>query len=328
MALALIVHGGAGAMGRDRYDAAREGCRIAAEAGWRVLLQGGAALDAVQAAIVSLEDNPGFNAGTGSVLTDDGRAQLDAGVMDGATLDVGAVAGVERVKNPIILARAVLASPHVLLIGAGAEQFATESGLPLCDPAVLVTQTQLERRRRGYTVGDDVNTGPLVSVSQAPGSSNGASAIHAGAPEDAVPIHADVEKHGTVGAVAVDSAGHIAAGASTGGIAAKHLGRVGDTPIVGAGFYAEDGRGGVSSTGHGEDFIRLLLARRALDFIGGGMSAQAAASAAIRLLGDRLGGSGGLILLDHQGRVGYARNTPTMAHAFMLEGMDTPFAAV
>ncbi|HLJ81794.1 MAG TPA: isoaspartyl peptidase/L-asparaginase, partial [Ktedonobacterales bacterium] len=298
MGLALIVHGGAGAMGRERYDAARAGCRMAAEAGWHVLRQGGDAVEAVRAAIMALEDNPGFNAGTGAVLTTDGHAQLDAGIMDGVTLDAGAVAGVERVKNPIALARAVLTSPHVLLMGAGAEQFAIESGFPLCDPAELVTQTQLERWRRGYRMGDDVNAGPLVSVSDVSASANGtgkrsrggtegkgskgSNGARAAAGSDAEPVHADAEKHGTVGAVAVDSAGRVAAGASTGGIAAKHPGRIGDTPIAGAGFYAENGLGGVSSTGHGEDFIRLLLARRALDFIGGGMSAQAAASAAIR----------------------------------------------
>src|SRR5579859_546594 len=329
MGLALIVHGGAGAMARERYDAARAGCHAAAVAGWRVLRQGGSAVDAVSAAIVALEDNPGFNAGTGAVLTTAGHAQLDAGIMDGATLDAGAVAGVERVKNPIALARAVLASPHVLLMGAGAEQFAIESGLPLCDPAELVTQTQLERWRQGYQSGDDVNVGSLVSVSTISGISNGArNGVYAAASTDAPAVHSDAEKHGTVGAVAVDASGLVAAGASTGGIAAKHPGRIGDTPIVGAVFYAENGLGGVSSTGHGEDFIRLLLARRALDFIAGGMSAQAAASAAIRLLGDRVGGSGGLILLDGAGRVGYARNTPTMAHAFIVEGMDTPFAGV
>ncbi|MGH2516958.1 MAG: isoaspartyl peptidase/L-asparaginase family protein [Ktedonobacterales bacterium] len=322
MGLALIVHGGAGAMARERYDAARDGCRAAAEAGWHILRHGGYAVDAVRVAIMALEDNPGFNAGTGAVLTTDGHAQLDAGIMDGTTLDAGAIAGVERVKNPIALARLVLASPHVLLMGAGAEQFASESGIPLCDPAELVTPTQLERWRRGYQMGDDVNVGPLTSFSAAHDFAHSATnGIHAAA-------GADAEKHGTVGAVAVDAEGRVAAGASTGGIAAKHPGRVGDTPLVGAGFYAETNLGGVSSTGHGEDFIRLLLARRALDYLAAGMSAQAAASAAIRLLGDRLGGSGGLILLDGVGRVGYARNTPAMAHAFILEGMDTPFAGV
>ena len=329
MGLALIVHGGAGAMARERYDAARDGCRAAVEAGWRVLLQGGGAVDAVRVAIMALEDHPGFNAGTGAVLTTDGYAQLDAGIMDGTSLNAGAVAGVERIKNPIALASAVLTSPHVLLMGVGAEQFAVESDMPLCDPAELITQTQLARWRRGYQIGDDVHVGPLVSVSEAHLTANGAgNGVRAAATADAAPIHTDAEEHGTVGAVAIDGEGRVAAGASTGGIAAKHPGRIGDTPIVGAGFYAETGLGGVSSTGHGEDFIRLLLARRALDFIAGGMAAQAAASAAIRLLGDRLGGSGGLILLDGAGRVGYARNTPTMAHAFIVEGMDSPFAGV
>lgn len=334
MSLALIVHGGAGAMATDRYDAARNGCRDAALAGWRVLLAGGTAVEAVEAAITALEDNPGFNAGTGAVLTTDGRAQLDAGLMDGDTLQVGAVAGVERVRNPIRLARAVLASEHVLLMGAGAEQFATESGFPLCDPNELVTPHQYARWQAGYRAGDAVNVGPLVSFTPEPATngngdngSNG-NGMYPAAPIDGEMVHADGEKHGTVGAVAVDAHGHVAAGASTGGIAAKYPGRIGDTPLVGCGFCAEDGFGGVSSTGHGEDFIRLQLARRALDFIAGGMSAQAAATAAIRMLDERVRGDGGLILLDGSGRIGYARNTPSMAHAYMLDGMAEPFAGV
>jgi L-asparaginase / beta-aspartyl-peptidase len=336
MGLAMIVHGGAGAIARDRYDAAREGCREAALVGWRVLLAGGGALDAVQAAILTLENNPGFNAGTGAVLTVAGRAQLDAGIMDGETLEAGAIAGVERVKNPIVVARKVLASPHVLLMGTGAEQFAVESGVALCDPTELVTQRQYARWRAGYSEGDDVHSGSAldvgtVAVDVSPnGSSNGLtnSANGHSAPMDDAPIHADAEKHGTVGAVAVDAQGNVAAGASTGGIAAKYPGRIGDTPLAGCGYYAENGLGGVSSTGHGEDFIRLVLARRALDYIASGMSAQAAASAAIRLLDERVHGDGGLILLDGQGRVGYARNTPSMAHAFMMEGIPEPFAGV
>lgn len=327
MGLALIVHGGAGAMARDRYDAAREGCREAARVGWEVLRRGGGALDAVQTAITALENNPGFNAGTGAVLTTDGRAQLDAGIMDGETLQAGAVAGVERIKNPIALARRVLESPHVLLMGAGAEQFATASGMALCDPAELITPAQYERWKRGYRAGDAVNVGPAgVDIGAV---AESATAAHNGARRaDGEPIHSDAHKHGTVGAVAVDARGNVAAGASTGGIAAKHPGRIGDTPIVGAGFYAENELGGVSSTGHGEDFIRLLLARRALDAIAMGRSAQAAAIEAIRLLDRRVHGDGGLILLDARGRVGYARNTPSMAHAFIIEGMDSPFAGV
>ncbi|MBF6591153.1 MAG: isoaspartyl peptidase/L-asparaginase [Ktedonobacterales bacterium] len=331
MGLALIVHGGAGDIPLERYAAARAGCQAAAVVGWRVLVAGGSALDAVQAAIMALEDNPSYNAGTGAVLTEDGHAQLDAGLMDGAALDVGAVTGVERVKNPIALARAVLASPHVLLAGPGAELFAQRAGIALCAPEALVTPAQRARWRRGYQAGDDVNveSAPerLVAVTDTheppPASRNGALP---GAPADLV--HLDGDQHGTVGAVAVDAHGHVAAGASTGGIAAKHPGRVGDTPLVGAGFYADDELGGVSSTGHGEDFIRLLLAHRAAASLATGHSAQAAASAAIRLLGERAGGHGGLILLDRAGRVGYARNTPAMAHAFIVEGMGTPFDGV
>jgi beta-aspartyl-peptidase (threonine type) len=329
MGPALIVHGGAGMIPLERYDAAREGCRAAAEAGWRVLRDGCSALDAVQVAIAALEDNPGFNAGTGAVLTADGRAQLDAGIMDGATLAAGAVAGLERIKNPIVLARAVLASPHVLLLGEGAERFAAASNIALCDPAELVTASQHARWQRGYRDGDDVHVGsvaeqalPPLETKQEGGKrrQNGHQAAKA--------VHADDTKHGTVGAVALDAYGNMAGGASTGGIAAKHPGRVGDTPIVGCGFYAENGVGGVSSTGRGEDFIRLVLARRAAEYMGRGLPAQAAATAAIRLLSERIGGSGGLIVLDGGGHVGYARNTPSMAHAYMIEGMSEPFAGV
>lgn len=350
MGLAVIVHGGAGAIPAERYPAAREGCREAALAGWRALQQGGSALDAVQAAIIALEDHPGFNAGTGGVLNASGQAELDAGLMDGATLAAGAVAGVRRIKNPIALARLVLASPHVLLMGEGAEQFAVESGMALCDPNALITPAQHARWQRGYALGDDVNVGGAkdtgadaggttvevgaVAHEEADGQANGqtqaAKRTHRSERHDRrdQPVHADGHKHGTVGAVAVDAQGNVAAGASTGGIGNKHPGRIGDTPIVGAGFCAENGLGGVSSTGRGEDFIRLLLARRALDFIAAGDSAQAAATKAIQLLHRRVNGSGGLILLDGQGRVGYARNTTAMAHAFIVEGMGEPYAGV
>ncbi|HEU0027286.1 MAG TPA: isoaspartyl peptidase/L-asparaginase [Ktedonobacterales bacterium] len=312
MGLALIVHGGAGMIPLERYDAARAGCRAAAEAGWRVLVAGGSALDATQAAITALEDNPSFNAGTGATLNADGRAELDAGLMDGETLDVGAVAGVERIKNPIALARAVLASPHVLLAGPGAEQFAASSGIALIDPQSLVTEAQRARWRAGYS----------DTEAQADAALRG---LDAGAGQH---IHSDSDKHGTVGAVAIDAQGRIAAGASTGGLAGKHPGRVGDTPLPGCGFIAENGLGGVSSTGHGEAFIRLMLARRALEYMAGGMSAQEAAEAAVHLLGERIGGYGGLITLDAQGRPGFARNTPAMAYAYMLEGAAEPVAGV
>jgi beta-aspartyl-peptidase (threonine type) len=318
MSLALIVHGGAGAIAPERRAPARAGCHAAALAGWRILRQGGSALDAVQAAIMELEDNPGFNAGTGAVLTTDGRAQLDAGLMDGRTLDVGAVTNVERIKNPILVARKVLHSPHVLLAGIGAEQFAVAAGVALCDPAALVTPAQRARWQRGYRDGDDVNIDAEATAGQLVG-------VALSGTTDLVD---DADRHGTVGAVAVDAEGRVVAGASTGGIAAKHPGRVGDTPLVGCGFYAEEGLGGVASTGHGEDFIRLLLAKRAVDYLGAGLSAQAAANAAIGVLSQRLGGSGGLILLDAAGRVGCARNTAAMSFAYIAEGMSEPIAAV
>ena len=346
MGLAVIVHGGAGAIPAERYPAAREGCRVAALAGWRALQQGGSALDAVQAAITALEDNPGFNAGTGGVLNASGQAELDAGLMDGAELAAGAVAGVQRIKNPIALARLVLASPHVLLMGEGAEQFAVASGMALCAPEELITAAQRARWQRGYALGDDVTVGGAKGAGASAGPTAADMTLEVGAVahehEEAngrpgttrrkgandQPLHADGHKHGTVGAVAVDAHGNVAAGASTGGIGNKHPGRIGDTPIVGAGFCAENGLGGVSSTGRGEDFIRLLLARRALDYIAAGDSAQAAATKAVQLLSRRVSGSGGLILLDAAGRVGYARNTTAMAHAFMVEGMGEPFAGV
>lgn len=300
----------------ERFDAARAGCRAAVEAGWRVLLAGGSALDAAQVAIMALEDNPSFNAGTGATLTADGRAELDAGLMDGETLDVGAVASVERVKNPIALARAVMASPHVLLVGEGAELFATESGIALVDPETLVTPAQRERWRHGYSDAEATADAALRG------------GLDTGAGTQPRHIHSDSDKHGTVGAVAIDAQGRIAAGASTGGLAAKHPGRVGDTPLPGCGYIAENGIGGVSCTGHGEAFIRLTLARRALELMAGGMSAQEAAEAAIRVLGERVGGQGGLITLDAQGRPGFARNTPAMAYAYMLEGAAEPVAGV
>jgi beta-aspartyl-peptidase (threonine type) len=295
--MALIVHGGAGDIQPGRHELSLAGCRDAVLAGWDVLKNGGSALDAAMRAVVALEDNPNFNAGTGSTLNVDGAAELDAGMMDGTTLDVGAIASVMQIKNPIVLARLVLKSPHVMLTGAGAERFAQEQGMALCRQEDLITPAQLERWRRGYRPGDGVGVAASETAE---------------------------EKHGTVGAVAIDGEGHIAAATSTGGMANKHPGRVGDSPLVGCGFYAEDGLGGVSSTGHGEYFIRLMLARRACEFLALGMSAQAAAESAIRLLAERLGGTGGLILIDRQGQVGFAHNTPHMSYGYLTSGMDVP----
>jgi beta-aspartyl-peptidase (threonine type) len=295
MPLALIVHGGAGAIPAHRFAAAQAGCATAARLGWQILRQGGSALDAVTAAVIALEDNPTFNAGTGAVLTRDGHAELDAGIMDGATLDVGAVAGLRRIKNPILLAREVLTLPQVLLLSEGAEALAETRGMPFVEPQHFVAayQREPEEARRGAT-----------------------------------PTLNDEGKHGTVGAVALDAAGHIVGAASTGGIANKLPGRVGDTPIAGAGFYAEDGVGGVSCTGQGEAFIRFTAARRACEALEHGQNAQAAAEATIAQLGARTGGQGGLILIDASGQVGFARNTPAMSYAFCVGEMDEPQAGI
>lgn len=314
MGLALVVHGGAGVTPPERFEDARRGCGLAALAGWRVLRAGGSALDAVQAAIVALEDNPTFNAGTGAVLTTDGRAQLDAGLMDGRDLNVGAAAGLERVKNPILLARRILASPHVLLMGQGAERFAAEQGMPLCEQSDLITPARLQAWRKAYASTESSESRPQSTP--------------VGSALSGIGVGDEPEPHGTVGAVAMDAAGAIAAGASTGGFFGKYPGRVGDTPLAGCGFYAENGLGGASSTGHGEHYIRLLLARRAVEYIAAGQSAQAAANAAMRTLGERTGGTGGIILIDPQGRIGAARNTPAMAFAYLIEGMDQPIQAV
>ncbi len=285
---AIAVHGGAGNLGADDpatsggAGAPRlEGVRRAAEEGWRVLERGGSALDAVEAAVRILEDDPTFNAGTGACLTAAGDVELDASIMDGASLRCGAVAVVKDVRNPVTLARRVMErSSHVLLAGPGASAFAREAGFPPCDNSLLVTAPQRERWLRLRALG---RTG-----------SNG----------------------GTVGAVARDLGGHLAAATSTGGIAMKLPGRVGDTPIIGCGTYADDALGAVSCTGHGERIIPLTLARHAADLLGRGLPAPEAAAVAVRLLGERLQGEGGLVLVGRDGEVGFAHNTPVMSRAW------------
>lgn len=291
MPIALIVHGGAWAIPDDEAEAHRAGCRAAREAGWRVLEQGGSALDAVETAIRLMEDDPAFDAGVGSVLNRDGAVELDAAIMEGARLRCGAVAAVRRVRNPITLARRVLESQSVLLAAEGAERFAEASGVPLCDPAELVVERERARwvefaRRSDFRAQD-----------------------------------AFVARPGdTVGAVALDRQGRLAAGASTGGTANKPPGRVGDTPLIGCGLYADDQIGGCASTGWGESLIKVVLAKTAIDLLGANGDPMAAARAAIDRLAQRVGGLGGCILLDTRGRAGLAFNTPRMAYAYRDAG--------
>jgi beta-aspartyl-peptidase (threonine type) len=284
---AIAVHGGAGALDDSGTsglgpDAPRcEGVGRAAAAAWDLLRRGGSALDAVTLAATLLEDDPTFNAGTGATLTALGQVELDASLMDGATLSAGAVACVKDVKNPVQLARAVLErSGHVLLVDGGASGFARESGIPPWPNERLVTSHQRARfdAARGAT----------------PATVGG----------------------GTIGAVARDARGHLAAATSTGGTFLKRPGRVGDSPLIGAGTYADDLLAAVSATGEGERIIRVTLARFVADLVGSGLDAGAAAAEGIRVLGARVGGTGGVIVVGPKGAPGFAFNTQAMARAW------------
>lgn len=264
---ALIVHGGAGNIAEKTLPAMLDGCRRAALEGWRVLETGGSALDAAEAAVVSLEDNPLFNAGTGSTLNALGEVEMDAAIVEGKTLRMGAVAAVQQIKNPIRLARRIMEDGrHVLLAGPGALRFAAQAGIPLCPAEALIVEEQQKKWR---------------------------------------------SKHGTVGCVVLDRAGGVAAATSTGGIFDKLPGRVGDSPLPGCGTYADE-TGAVSCTGHGESIIRTLMARTAVDLLRGGVDPMQAALEAVRILEAKTLSEAGLIIIDRNGRIGYARNTERM----------------
>lgn len=263
----IIVHGGAGQVPQESLPNRLEACKQGALAGWKILQSGGSALDAVETAVTSLEDNPLFNAGTGSTLNVLGQVEMDAAIMDGSALSAGAVAAVSGVKNPIRLARKVLDDGrHVLLVGEGALRFARQLGVQEYPPELLVMDEERMRWKK---------------------------------------------KHGTVGCVALDQTGRIAAGTSTGGIFDKLPGRIGDSPLIGCGTYA-DGLGGVSCTGLGEAIIRVVMAKTALEFVRSGLHPMEAAGKALAGLEEKTGGRAGLIIVDHQGRIGHARNTPYM----------------
>ncbi|MBI4471183.1 MAG: isoaspartyl peptidase/L-asparaginase [Acidobacteria bacterium] len=276
--IALVVHGGAWEIPAELAEACRQGVRSAVDRGWAVLARGGSAIDACEQAIIELEDEPVFDAGAGSHLNRDGKVQLDAILMNGSTLKSGAVVAVERVRNPIRLARLVLEkSDHMMLAAPGAEQFARENGLELCDPRDLI----VEREKNLWAE----RSGTVASM-------------------------------GTVGAVAVDASGDVAAGTSTGGTFFKYPGRVGDSPLVGCGCYADNLASAVSTTGHGESIMKVVLAKTANDLVAAGRSPQEAADAAISILSRRTEGQGGLIVVDRSGRMGFAFSTPHMAYAF------------
>jgi beta-aspartyl-peptidase (threonine type) len=307
MTRSIIVHGGAWDIPDDEVDAHMMGCRIARDVGWQVLLQGGSALDAVEAAVRSMEDDPAFDAGVGSVLNADGVVELDAAMMDGQTLRSGAVAAVQRVRNPITLARRVLESDVILLVGSGAERFAQQVHIPLCDPTELIIDRE---RRRWETLRhqrDFRTEHAFTNAEVAKQQETIAASVRLDYPRD------------TVGAVVIDQEGRIAAATSTGGTPNKLPGRVGDSPLIGCGLYADMRTGGCSSTGWGESIIKVLLAKTATDLLTQERDPMAAARAAIDVLAQRVRGLGGCILLDSQGRVGFAYNTPRMAYAYRTE---------
>jgi L-asparaginase / beta-aspartyl-peptidase len=283
----LIVHGGAGDWSADDGDGETlvASCAAAARAGFEILRAGGSALDAATAAVVVLEDDPLFNAGTGSALTVDGEVECDASVMCGDGR-AGAVGALRDVKNPIRLARLVMEkTPHVLLVAAGAGAFAVECGLTPLPPGTLVTEWIREKWRAA------------VARAAAPSSGSG----------------------GTVGCVARDAGGRVAAATSTGGMMLKRRGRVGDSAVIGAGTFADDGAGAVSCTGHGEAFIKAAAAKQAIEALRAGRSPTEAAREILPAV-RRHGGSGGLICVDAAGRVGLAFDTPRMAHAWIEAG--------
>jgi beta-aspartyl-peptidase (threonine type) len=277
----------------DMVEAHLHGVRNALAAGWRVLERGGAALDAVEAAVVVMEDDETFDAGRGSFLNRDGKVQLDALIMDGATLRAGGVGCVERVRNPVRAARKILSeSPHVYFVGEGAERFAAEHGVELCANEELIIPREVKRLHeyQAKQVGESAKNGNDLF-----------------APEIS---------HDTVGAVALDRAGNIAAATSTGGTLNKAPGRLGDSSLIGCGCYADNLSAAVSTTGWGEPIMKLVLAKWTADRVAAGNLPEWAAQEAMNYLKQRLNGHGGIILLNTLGQIGIAHNTPRMAWAF------------
>jgi L-asparaginase / beta-aspartyl-peptidase len=312
---AIVLHGGAGVIERasmtpEREAEYRAGLKKAIEAGAQVLDKGGSSMDAVETAIRILEDDPNFNAGKGAVFAADGTNQLDAAIMDGATLKAGAVADVTRTRHPISLARAVMEkSPHVFLVGSGADAFSKYAGLEQVDPSYFFT----ERRWESLVKQLQKENLPIPSRPVGAPAPPRQPLAEVEAPE--------VHKYGTVGVVALDRQGNIAAGTSTGGTQAKRWGRVGDSPLIGAGTYASKQSCAVSATGTGEYFIRLTVARTICALVEyKGMKLQEAADEVIHKQLDALHGDGGVIALAPDGQMAWSFNTPGMFRAKLAEG--------
>ncbi len=288
---AILVHGGAWATPEGELEAHRIGVHRASMIGFEILLTGGSALDAVQKAVEFLESDPTFNAGLGSVLNARGEVELDASIMEGSGLKAGSVACVSRILHPVALARELLeSSQHVMLSGEGALEFARGRGIPVCDPEEMIVERERERYLRARRIAPPPPSPPSE----------------------------------TVGAVACDSLGRVAAASSTGGTFLKLPGRIGDSSVIGSGLYADDRKGAAASTGHGEAILRVVMAYRAVEAITSGIGPSEAAQQTIATLESRTGAQGGIIVVDAKGELGYAFNTPHMAHAYLADGMTKP----
>ena len=313
----LLVHGGAWAIPDDLVEPHRKGVQRALAEGWRVLERGGSCLDAVEEAVVAMEDDDTFDAGRGSFLTSEGKVQLDALIMDGATLRAGGVGCVERLRNPIRVARKVLEeSPHVYLVGEGAERFAAEHGVELCANEELIVPREIEHLRQAKEKQHDGRGAEFSG--QESGKESGIRSRESAQRDlaDSRLLTPDPSSHDTIGAVALDRDGNLAAATSTGGTLNKTPGRVGDSSLIGCGCYADNESGAVSATGWGEPIMKLVLGKWAVDRVRNGTHPQEAAQEAIYYLHRRLNGHGGLILLDARGRIGFCHNTPRMAWAW------------
>lgn len=311
----LVIHGGAGLITRallsaEQEAAYRQSLGSIAQAGATVLRQGGTALDAVESAVCLLEDDPLYNSGRGAVFTAEGRNELDSAIMDGSTLAAGAVAGATQTRHPIMLAREIMQhSSHVMLAGRLAEQFARSRGLEQVEPAYFFTERRWQSLERNLKSQDLPTPARPVGVPAQLGDVGNARLAH------------DEGKHGTVGVVARDTQGNVAAGTSTGGLTGKRWGRVGDSPIIGAGTYASNASCAVSGTGTGEYFIRLTIAREICALVEyRGLALQAAADEVIKHRLTTLGGDGGVIAVAPDGQMVWSFNTAGMYRARIASG--------
>ena len=291
----IIVHAGAWNIPKELEEPSLEGIERAAKLGIDSLLKDNSALEAVEIAVKCMEDNPTFDAGTGSVLNAEGEVEMDAAIMDGRTLNAGAVAAVRNIRNPISLARKVMEnSNHLFLVGEGANKFAAVHKFEKFEG--LIVKREIERWKR------------LQS--------------------EYVQTMRFSEGNETVGAVAIDACGNIAAATSTGGVPFKLPGRVGDSCLIGCGLYADNDVGGVSATGHGESIIKVALSKAVCNYLEKGLTAQKAAEESIKMLEKKVNGRGGVIVVDKRGGIGIAYNTPKMARAYIKEGMLVPISSV